>query len=242
MRAMVAAPVARGFVYPNIPEKQLHRPGNIPATAAAQHRAVGTVQRRDIPAVASRSTSSAPCPRLTRFRVFLADKNPHKRGAEKIDELLSHPRHASLLATRLCGLTELVGAPFDTAKSPGSRAAQMAHDWFRKRLSGQRLLRSNRPGGPVCDQPGRPQRPRLGRGKTRLRKMRNRLRHGLCRRATLDHYCAAHGSKPPMLEALADRTASAFLGVRLECAQCHDHPLDGWTPRIAGRLAVSSPR
>ena len=32
------------------------------------------------------------------------------------------------------------------------------------------------------------------------------------------------------LEDIAERTASAFLGVSLECARCHVHPLDGWTP------------
>ncbi len=28
---------------------------------------------------------------------------------------------------------------------------------------------------------------------------------------------------------LAERTAAAFLGVRIECAQCHKHPFDRWT-------------
>ena len=31
------------------------------------------------------------------------------------------------------------------------------------------------------------------------------------------------------VEPLAERTAAAFLGVRLECAQCHKHPFDRWT-------------
>ena len=31
------------------------------------------------------------------------------------------------------------------------------------------------------------------------------------------------------LEQMAERTATAFLGVRLECAQCHKHPFDRWT-------------
>src|SRR5580704_15796204 len=28
---------------------------------------------------------------------------------------------------------------------------------------------------------------------------------------------------------MAELTATAFLGVRLECAQCHRHPFDRWT-------------
>src|SRR5262249_12995825 len=31
------------------------------------------------------------------------------------------------------------------------------------------------------------------------------------------------------LEQMGELTASAFLGVRLECAQCHRHPFDRWT-------------
>jgi len=33
----------------------------------------------------------------------------------------------------------------------------------------------------------------------------------------------------PTLEEMGERTAAAFLGVRLECAQCHKHPFDRWT-------------
>ncbi len=31
------------------------------------------------------------------------------------------------------------------------------------------------------------------------------------------------------VEPLSERTATAFLGVRIECAQCHKHPFDRWT-------------
>src|SRR5207344_155346 len=30
-------------------------------------------------------------------------------------------------------------------------------------------------------------------------------------------------------EAIAERVAAAFLGVRIECARCHKHPFDRWT-------------
>src|SRR5262249_14909391 len=30
-------------------------------------------------------------------------------------------------------------------------------------------------------------------------------------------------------ETWGERTAAAFMGIRLECAQCHKHPLDRWT-------------
>ena len=31
------------------------------------------------------------------------------------------------------------------------------------------------------------------------------------------------------IELWGERTAAAFMGVRIECAQCHKHPFDQWT-------------
>jgi hypothetical protein len=37
------------------------------------------------------------------------------------------------------------------------------------------------------------------------------------------------GGEYVAVEPLAERTAAAFLGVRIECARCHKHPFDRWT-------------
>ena len=39
---------------------------------------------------------------------------------------------------------------------------------------------------------------------------------------------AANGKKDPNPERLAGRVARAFLGARLDCAQCHNHPFQPW--------------
>lgn len=41
-----------------------------------------------------------------------------------------------------------------------------------------------------------------------------------------------------MPESLAGGTARAFLGVRLDCAQCHDHPFDKWKQRQFWNMAA----
>jgi hypothetical protein len=44
--------------------------------------------------------------------------------------------------------------------------------------------------------------------------------------------------KRPDAERLAARVARAFLGVRLDCAQCHDHPFQSWKQRDFQGLAA----
>jgi hypothetical protein len=44
--------------------------------------------------------------------------------------------------------------------------------------------------------------------------------------------------KEPDPERLAARVARAFLGVRLDCAQCHDHPFESWKQRDFQGLAA----
>ena len=43
---------------------------------------------------------------------------------------------------------------------------------------------------------------------------------------------------PPDPNRLAARTARAFLGARIDCAECHDHPFDRWTQKDFQRLAA----
>src|SRR5207249_1250887 len=46
-------------------------------------------------------------------------------------------------------------------------------------------------------------------------------------RKTLDLFWRRQQQVP--VETWGEQTAVAFLGVRLECAQCHKHPFDRWT-------------
>src|SRR5207248_3456569 len=46
-------------------------------------------------------------------------------------------------------------------------------------------------------------------------------------RKTLDLFWRRQ--QQPTIDIWGEKTAAAFLGVRLECAQCHKHPFDRWT-------------
>src|SRR5262249_11749302 len=69
-------------------------------------------------------------------RAFLADTSSDKR-AKKIDQLLSHPLHAALWATKFCDITGNNTDLLNGKGGPvtGNKYSQMWYDWFRKRLA-----------------------------------------------------------------------------------------------------------
>jgi hypothetical protein len=163
-------------------------------------------------------------------RRFLADSRPDKR-MRKIEKLLVHPWHAALWATRLCDVT---GCNIETMDGPPenrSRRAKMWHDWFRVRIAANerydRIVH-----GVLCATS------REGKDVERWIRQEADLEQALQRgfdtpyasRPTLDLFWRRFSGDeyfPP--EQMAERIASAFLGVRVECAQCHKHPFDRWT-------------
>src|SRR5262249_40505335 len=67
-------------------------------------------------------------------RAFLADTKPDKRE-RKIDELLAHPMHAALWATKFCDITGNNTDALENPQGQRPKLSQMWHDWFRKRVA-----------------------------------------------------------------------------------------------------------
>ena len=159
-------------------------------------------------------------------RDFLADTRGDKR-TRKIDELLSHPMHAALWATKFCDIT---GNNTDTLENPVQRKprlSQMWHDWFRKRLA-ENVAYDEIVRGVLCA---------TSRGELRPEEYVEQVKEteaveagfnsAYANRPTLDLFWRKQQRVP--IEQWGEKTAAAFLGVRLECAQCHKHPFDRWT-------------
>ncbi len=171
-------------------------------------------------------------PTPSEVRTFLADKHEDKR-TRKIDELLAHPMHAAWWSVKLAELTG--GAPSQQSDAP-QQFAQQWYDWLARRLDENMpydqivagmLLAESRPAGATY--------------RAYAEEMSSYFREAdpadFASRATLPHFWSRKSLQEPRAKALA--VSHTFLGIRLECAECHKHPHDQWTQqdfRELGRL------
>jgi hypothetical protein len=228
-RVLVPAAAPAGFVYPSWPENnfidrhvfaKLRKLNVVPSDPAGDAEFLRRVTLDTI--------GTLPTPRAV--REFLVDRRPDKH-ARKIEELLAHPMHAALWATKLCDVTANNLEVMEDPPELGPKRAQMWHDWFRKRVADNvpydRIVRgvltaTSRDGLPVKEW--------IGREARLHEQLRAGFRTDYADRPGLDLFWRrlANDDFFP-LEQMGELTATAFLGVRLECAQCHKHPFDRWT-------------
>jgi hypothetical protein len=165
-------------------------------------------------------------PTPAEVREFLASKDSEKR-AKKIDELLSRPGHAALWAMKFADLLKPTDffAKSGMSELPSSRRF---YEWLRARL------RENTPYDELAERillatsrEGRSEQEWVDEVRS-LVEEESRPGSDLAaysRRRTLDLYWqrnSAAGVKGTL------QIAHAFLGLRMECAQCHRHPHDVW--------------
>jgi hypothetical protein len=171
----------------------------------------------------------APTPQ--EVRDFLQDQRIDKR-LRKIDELIHHPLHAALWAMRWSDIT---GNRIEVMEgSPEQRAKQskMWHDWLRLRFQENRpwdetarniITATSREGREIRDWM------RLEAGFNDAPMLR--VPSDYADRKGLDLYWRRVNNDNEFfpIEQMAELTATAFMGVRIDCAQCHKHPFDRWT-------------
>jgi hypothetical protein len=242
VRVMVPRDAPAGFQYPQVPEvnyvdrevfAKLKRLNIVPSDASSDTEFLRRITIDTI--------GCLPTPE--EIRAFLADQNPDKR-AKKVDELLAHPLHAALWATKFSDIT---GNDTDALEQPQglkSRRSQMWHDWLRKRLA-ENMPYDELVKGILTATT------RDGKQPEEWLKDQNALDEALQK-----GFESTYSDKPSLdlfwrrqqavtTEQWGEKTAVAFLGIRLECAQCHKHPFDRWTQvdyrsyaNVFGTLAV----
>jgi hypothetical protein len=228
-RVLVPVPVAGDFVFPALPEDnyvdrevfaKLRQLNLMPSELCGEAEFLRRVTLDTI--------GTLPAPQD--IRAFLADPSPDKRS-KRIAFLLTHPLHAALWATKFCDIT---GNNLDAMEDPpelGPKRAKMWHDWLRRRFAENmpydRIVRG------ILTATSRDDLALDGwvqREMALTRALQNGYQTDYAERPSLDLFWRrlANNDFFP-LEQMAELSATAFMGVRLECAQCHKHPYDRWT-------------
>ncbi|HZZ79194.1 MAG TPA: DUF1549 domain-containing protein [Gemmataceae bacterium] len=163
------------------------------------------------------------------IRVFVKDTSADKR-TKKIEELLNHPLHAAMWATKFSDITGNDTAALENPNQLKAKRSQQWHDWLRKRFQENMPYDELVKGILTATS-------REGRSPEEWIKHVKLTDDGIApgkydtseyaKRDTLDLYWRRQAAVP--IEIWGERTAAAFLGVRVECAQCHKHPFDRWT-------------
>ena len=169
----------------------------------------------------------AQLPTPDEVRTFLESKDPKKRE-KAIDKVLKHPLHAAVWATKLSDIT---GNNTDALEQPTAlrpKRSQMWHDWMRNRIADNvpydQIVRDILTATSLDDQTPE-------EWLKFVNKVDEQAAKGFTtdypNKKTLDLFWRRQQQVP--IEAWGEKVAAAFLGVRLECAQCHKHPTDRWT-------------
>ena len=230
--ARVSVPTGRVVTVPDVPAVRPDRPRGLRQAPGPGHRTLGTSVRRRVPPPGHarrhrHAAHSAGGPRLPRRSLAGQAVEEDRRAARAPDarRALGHavPRHHRLRrrvrwkgrttsgpAGRGCGTTgSASGSPRTRPTTEIARGVLYATS-----RDGERRRRLGRPAKPRGCSP---------------------LKNGAARpttRPSRASICSGGGSPTASTSrssSMAERTAAAFLGVRIECAQCHKHPFDRWT-------------
>ncbi|MFM7114217.1 MAG: DUF1549 domain-containing protein, partial [Planctomycetota bacterium] len=161
------------------------------------------------------------------IKAFIADKKADKRS-RKIEELLGHPMHAALWATKFSDITGNNTDSLENPQQTKSRRSQMWHDWLRKRFA-ENVPYDQMVHDILCatSRDGKSPEEFINYVKVMDDKLKDGFVPEYAQKKTLDQFWRRQGQVG--IEIWGEKTAAAFLGVRLECAQCHKHPFDRWT-------------
>lgn len=167
-------------------------------------------------------TGTLPSP--GEVKEFLADTSPNKRR-EKVDELLGRPGYSAWWATKFSDWTG------NNAQNSGNNAfrneeSQQWYEWIRHRIEQNEPYDEMMAG--IILATGR----REGQSfEDYCRDMGTYFREddpvSFAEHHSLPQYWTRRNIRQPEEKALS--FAYSFMGVRIQCAQCHKHPFDQWS-------------
>jgi hypothetical protein len=169
-------------------------------------------------------------PTAKEVAAFVADKTPDKRR-KKVDELLSRPTYAAWWTTRICDITGNNDQALNNVTLVDQSASQEWYDWVLKRVQANMpydklveniVLAKSRPASQSYTD--------YAEEMTDLYRKTGNRHHPdeqYANHPGLTHFWARRTITQPQQKALS--FAYTFLGIRIQCAECHKHPFDQWT-------------
>ncbi len=167
-------------------------------------------------------TGTLPTPE--EVRAFQADNDPDKR-ARKIDELLERPTYAAWWTNRLCDVLGNSGGNFQ-GQNGGNDYARLWYEWMYRRIA-ENMPYDELIAGIVLASSREPDQDYEEYAAEMSSYFRKDDPADFAERDTMPYFWARRNLRQPEEKALG--FSYAFLGVRLECSQCHKHPFDQWT-------------
>lgn len=163
-------------------------------------------------------------PSAKEVEAFLSDSTADKR-ARKIDELLERPAYTAWWTTQICDMT---GNNSDSLVNvtPQLGASQDWYDWIYRRVEQNEPY--NKLVAGILLSTGREKEQSYADYTASMSKLYNKTPEGsYADRETMGHFWARRNVRQPEEKALS--FAYSFMGIRIQCAQCHKHPFDQWT-------------
>ena len=167
-------------------------------------------------------TGSLPLP--SEIRAFLKDKDSNKRN-KKIEELFGRSGYAAWWTTKLCDFT---GNNTENQGDPNFRdeMASQWYDWIHQRI------KINTPydqiaNGLIMSTSRKKNENFMQFSKEMSQHFKDDKPIPFHTRNSMPHYWSRRNVRKAEEKALS--FAHSFLGVRIQCAQCHKHPFDQWT-------------
>ena len=174
-------------------------------------------------------TGTLPIP--SEIEAFLADQSANKRG-RKIDELLSRPGYAAWWTTKLSDFTgnnprQINNLLNGNGRNLTGEASRQWYDWLHERVAKNEPYDKLAAGIVLATSRSAPEQSYEAMAREMSGYFKKENSTNFAERPTMPWFWSRRTTQKPEEKAMA--FAHTFLGVRIECAQCHKHPFDQWT-------------
>ena len=173
-------------------------------------------------------------PSPERVKAFLADNSPDKRE-RLIDELLEQPSYAAWWATRMSDWTGNNEAMLNNYFPKRGAASKFWFAWLEQRIA-DNVPYDEIVEGLVQAESRLPDESYTEYCATMSEACREDDVEAFAARPGIPQFWARNNFKTPEERAIG--FAYTFLGVRIQCAQCHKHPFDQWSKQDFEKFSV----